>query len=216
MSTSNTETNLYQQLREDIISGELKPGVPLVETTLAEQYHTSRTPIREALLRLTQDGLVERADRGLRVRVCSPEEILEIYEVRTVLEAASARGAAEHHTALDLLRLRNSVDQMAATDPTDYTAMARANLNFHQAMWAASHNATLIDMLDRLNSRLGRYPETTLSFPGRWENALSEHKDMVTAIAQRDSSKASQIASDHMTEARDIRLRMFSENQDGF
>ena len=91
----------YERLKNAIITGELGPGTHLVESSLARLCQVSRTPVREALTRLEQDGLVHQGARGLVVRERSPEEILDIYETRIVLEATAARLAAERHTALD-------------------------------------------------------------------------------------------------------------------
>lgn len=202
--------SLYDRMREDILTGELDAGETLVETGLASRYGTSRTPVREALRRLEQDGLIERSARGMRVRTRSPEEILEIYEVRILLEAAAAQAAAQRHTSYDLARLRNLHEHMAGLDREDGAALARANRDFHEAIWAMSHNSTLCDLLIRLNSHLGRYPATTLTFPGRWETVLEEHAQLIAAIAARDDQKAERIARDHMTAARDVRLQMYT------
>ena len=96
----------YEILQQAILRGELAPGQPLVETTLAARYNVSRTPIREALTRLEQDRLVERTDRGLVVRRRSPEQILDIYETRIALEATAAEDetrAGRGRTALALI-----------------------------------------------------------------------------------------------------------------
>src|ERR1700754_1808293 len=81
----------YERLKQAILDGELVPGQQLVEISLAQWCQVSRTPIREALSRLEQDGLALRTDRGLVVRERSPEEILDIYDTRIVLEAMAAR-----------------------------------------------------------------------------------------------------------------------------
>ncbi|MFI7616118.1 GntR family transcriptional regulator [Nonomuraea terrae] len=204
-------SDVYQRMRDDIVSGALAAETPLVEITLAAKYGTSRTPIREALRRLEQDGLVVRADRSMRVRARSPEEILEIYEVRISLEGMAARGAAERRTALDLAKLRRTAERMAEADTDDPRAMADANRRFHEAVWAASHNATLLDLLTRLNDHLIRYPSTTLSHPGRWEEALREHAELVAAIERHDAAAATEVAERHMTKARDVRLLMYGD-----
>ncbi|MEV0616803.1 GntR family transcriptional regulator [Nonomuraea sp. NPDC050404] len=204
-------SDVYQRMRDDIVSGALAAEAPLVEVALATKYGTSRTPIREALRRLEQDGLVERADRSMRVRARSPEEILEIYEVRISLEGIASRGAAERHTALDLAKLRRTAERMAQADRADTRGMAEANRRFHEAVWAASHNVTLVDLLTRLNDHLIRYPTTTLSHPGRWEEALEEHAELLAAIERRDAAAATEIAERHMTKARDVRLLMYSD-----
>ena len=204
---------VYSGIREDIVSGALPPGQPLVEETLAERYAVSRTPVREALRRLEQDGLVERAERGMRVRVRSPEEILEIYDVRIGLEAMAARWAATRCTDLDLVRLRREHQRMLelAADAEPAT-LAQANSRFHETVWTAAHNGTLVDLLRHLNAHLTRYPATTLPHPGRWAAVLDEHARLLDAIAQRDADTAGKIAEEHMTAAREIRLAMVGED----
>ncbi|MQA10564.1 MAG: FCD domain-containing protein [Pseudonocardiaceae bacterium] len=203
--------DVYDRLRGEITSGAFQPGAPLVELVLAQRYGTSRTPIREALRRLEQDGLVERGDRGMRVRPRSPEEILEIYEARIPLESTAAGGAAERRSEFDLVRLRRMASAMAATDPSDPVAMAANNRAVHEAIWTASHNGTIVDLLTRLNNHLARYPATTLAVEGRWAEALREHDEIIEAIANRDRDGASELARKHMTKARDLRLQIYGE-----
>ncbi|PSK85942.1 DNA-binding GntR family transcriptional regulator [Murinocardiopsis flavida] len=204
--------DVYDRLREDIVTGRLETGAPLTELALADRYGVSRTPIREALRRLLQDGLVERFERGMRVRGRSPEEILEIYGVRVVLEGCAARAAAENRSELDLVRIRRAATAMTETDVSDPYAMAAANRAFHEMVWAAAHNNTLLDLLSRLNDHLARYPATTLTSAGRWESAQREHEELVAAIEERRADDAASAAERHMTAARDIRLRMYAED----
>ena len=199
----------YQRLKDAIRSGELQPGQQLVESALAEWCEVSRTPIREALSKLQHDGLVERSERGLMVRERSPEEILDIYETRIALEGTAARLAAERRTSHDLMLLRRALTRLAAVEVGDVDAMVTANRHLHTAVWRASHNVSLIDLLERLDLHLARYPATTLSSPGRWTAANDEHAAVVDAIEARDSERAEQIATTHFAEARDIRLRLF-------
>jgi DNA-binding GntR family transcriptional regulator len=196
------KTSIYEELRDDIVGGLFEPGSPLVETTLAEHYGVSRTPIHEALLQLLRDGLVERSDRGIAVAERSPEKILEIYEVRILLEAAAARLAATRRTELDLNRLARTQDDMANLKEGETALRVRANTIFHEQLWQASHNSTLVEMMQRLIVRLGRYPETTLDYPGRWQAVLAEHKALLAAIRDGDADEAERIADEHMTAAR--------------
>ena len=203
-------SDVYRRMHDDIVSGRLPSGAPLIETNLAAQYGTSRTPVREALRRLEQDGLAERVDRSLRVRAASPEEILEIYDVRITLEGLAARSAAEHGTELDLLRLKAAQQAMREADADDARALAQTNRHFHETLWHAAHNSTLVDLLARLHAHLLRYPETTLSRPGRFAEALDEHELLLDAIGRHDGERAQRIAEDHMRTARNIRLRMYA------
>lgn len=203
----------YETLKKAILSGDLATGQPLVEVTLAEWIGVSRTPIREALRRLEQDGIVYRSDRGLVVRDRSPEEILDIYETRIVLEATVARTAAERRTAHDVLILRELLERGEAVGENDASGMVESNAQFHRAMWRASHSESLIDLLQRLDLHLTRYPGTTLSWPGRWKAAVSQHAQVVEAVEKRDGDLAYSTALEHFTEARDIRLRLFAREQ---
>lgn len=205
---------VYEQLRQRIVSGDIPPGERLTEIALAEEFGISRTPVREALRRLEQDGLVERAARGMRVRERSPNEILEIYEVRILLETAAARAAATRRTPLDVARLEQLHDNMVKTEPGDAQTMEAINRRFHEMLWATSHNSTLIDVLTRLNSYLLRYRGTTLTHGDRWKTALEEHAALLEAIREGDADRAAQIAEEHMTAARNVRLLMYAEMSD--
>jgi DNA-binding GntR family transcriptional regulator len=205
--------DVYEQLRNAIVDGALTADTPLTELSLASKYKVSRTPVREALRRLEQDGLVQRGPRGMRVRGRSPEEILEIYEVRTTLEGAAARAAAERRTDFDLLRMEQVHAAMVAAPRDDPERMASANRRFHESIWAMSHNATLIDLLMRLHSHLIRYRETTLTYPDRWDAVLKEHQQLIEAIRAGDREAAGRIAEEHMIAARNVRLQMYAEDE---
>lgn len=197
----------YEKVRDAILEGTFPPGAQLVEVMIAEICGVSRTPAREALTRLEQDGLVERGPRGLIVRERSPEQILDIYETRVVLEATAAKVAAERYTELDKVRISRFMEACELVDDTDPAAMAAANNHYHQSVWEASRNGALIDLLNRLRMHLARYPETTLSYPGRWAEALREHRGITEAILARDAAAAAARTEQHFKRAREIRLQ---------
>jgi len=198
-------------IRQAIVDGTFEAGAPLVEGALAEFCQVSRTPIREALTRLEQDGLVLRGPRGLVVRERSPEEILDIYVVRIALEATASQLAAERFTQMDRLRLEKALDACDQADVSDPSDLALKNNQFHRAIWHASHNESLIDLLERLNTHLSRYPETTLAYPGRWEEAIGQHRMIVDAIVARDGQLAHSLTEIHFRRARQIRLQLWGE-----
>lgn len=203
-------TSVYDEIREAIVVGAIVPGQVLSENQLATDFGTSRTPVREALHRLEIEDLVERLPRGVRVRETSPEEIIDIYDVRITLEGAAARAAAERATELDRRRLRVAQDAMVAAG-SDPRQRAETNRHFHEAIWSASHSPTLVDLLHRLNVHLVRYPTTTLEGDDRWTAVLSEHEELLEAIESRDALRARQIAETHMTAAREVRMQMYAE-----
>ncbi|MBO0706300.1 MAG: GntR family transcriptional regulator, partial [Candidatus Dormibacteraeota bacterium] len=163
--------------------------------------------VREALRRLEQDGLVERVDRTMRVRRHSAEEILELYEVRTILETAAVRAAADRRTEFDVARMQRLLRRMEAPD---LVREGRAPLNreFHSALWRASHNGVLYDTLERLYVHSLRYLHTTLTGQERWESSLPQHREIVDAILRGDGEAAAALLGDHLREARDARLQL--------
>lgn len=205
-------TSAYDQIREAILNGRFPAGHLLGESALAAEFGISRTPVREALHRLEIERLIERAARGMRVRASSPEEILDIYDVRITLEGAAAKQSALRATELDCARLHAAQDAMRRTGP-DPAARADINRQFHEAIWQSSHSATLVDLLQRLNVHLVRYPTTTLSSDERWEQALDEHDAILEAIDSHDAETARRLAEEHMAGAREVRLRMYAEGE---
>ncbi|MEV7005113.1 GntR family transcriptional regulator [Streptosporangium sp. NPDC051022] len=200
----------YLGIKQAIVTGQLAPGEPLVELTLAGTYETSRTPIREALIRLEQDGLVVRGPHGLRVREITPEQILDLYDARITLESKAAAVAAERRTDNDLLLMRRTAER-ANREQSDARALGAANREFHRAVAGASHNETLIDLLERMNMQLGTYAITTLAYPGRHEVASEQHDALIAAIERRDAVEAGRLAAEHFNDARNIRMKMFIE-----
>jgi DNA-binding GntR family transcriptional regulator len=202
---------VYERLRREILGGLLPPGTALREIALAERYGVSRTPVREALRRLEHDKLLEAGDRGLRVRQPTHEEVVQVYDARILLEGAAAEQAARTRGEADLALLDGLLARdlaLAAPSPED---RADTNIEFHQAVWRATHNPVLLDLLQRLNLHLIHTPTTTLAAPGRWEQALAEHQALIAAIRDGDVDAAGEVAREHMRTARDVRLRMWRE-----
>ncbi|HEX4402901.1 MAG TPA: GntR family transcriptional regulator [Galbitalea sp.] len=199
----------FELIRDSILDGTAEPGSPLVELTLAQLYGVSRTPIREALTRLEQAGLVARTSRGLVVRERSPEEILDIYEARIVLEAKVAEVAANRRNEFDTARIQAALRACDEADPAQPSELMRVNDLFHQTIWAASHNDTLTRLLDQLRMHLARYPATTLGHGDRWKEALAEHHAIASAIIAGKADRAHKATADHFTRAREIRMELW-------
>lgn len=207
--------SIYEALRDGIVGGELPAGTALRERVLAERFGTSRTPIREALRRLEEDGWAERGPRGMRVRLVRPEELLEIYEVRIALEAAAGRAAAERRTEFDLVRLQRLHGAMLKSDASDLMRLAELNLKFHEYVWSASHNPSLDRMLRQINARLRPYRGATLAHGGdQWRIVLADHDDILAAIRRGRGVEAGTLAERHMAAVRNKRLQIYAESPD--
>jgi DNA-binding GntR family transcriptional regulator len=206
----STSEAIYATLRKAIVEGALPAGERLGENQLAAVFRRSRTPIREAILRLESERLVEHLPRkGLVVASISREEILQIYAVRVELDALSARLAAEGipATELDHLvwlndRVRHSAEQK------DYDNVLNLSLEFHEAVCRAGRNALLLHFMQQIHDRVRRFQKTTLSYPGRSHEAVEEHDALLDAIRRRDPEAAERIARGHIVRAMQLRIAM--------
>jgi DNA-binding GntR family transcriptional regulator len=201
---------MYATLREAILSGVLQPGERLGEEQLAKLFERSRTPVREAILRLEIERLTERSSRrGFVVGRITREEVLEVYAVRGALDGVAAKLAAHSvlPAELDHLRWLNSELRKAATR-SDYRQMIDLNLEFHEAVCSASRNALLLQFVRQIHDWARRFTHSTFSHPGRATAANDEHDELIAALAEGDSERAERVARKHMERALQIRVAM--------
>lgn len=203
-------SSAYERLRSAIIDGEFPPGAALVEGKVARWCGVSRTPVREALLRLEEDGLVERKDGVVHVRWLAPEEILAIYEVRIVLEQEAARLAARNRTDFDRVEIRRLCQAFEDVERHDEAEIIRRNRDLHQAVWRAAGNPILTELLARLNLLLGPQAVKTLGHPGRLAEVSAEHRAIAQAVVEADADGAAVAAAAHFQRARDLRLQAWA------
>lgn len=199
--------NLLDRLVEDIRSGEIPAGELIPEAKLAARYGVSRTPVREALGKLELRGLIVRKRGGIMISEPSASEILEIYDLRILLEAEAARLAAVNRSDLDLSRLNALCDAM--DDADDLSQIVELNYKFHGVLCEASRNRILGEFLERLNADLARFGSSTLSEQGRKIVAIQQHRELFEAVRDRDAKRAQEIMAKHLTEARAIRLEEY-------
>ncbi|MEU5096764.1 GntR family transcriptional regulator [Streptomyces sp. NPDC020996] len=196
----------YWRLRQDILNGRFPKGAPLLETALSTEYGISRTPVREALGLLEHDGLLERAARGYRIRSGTSEDVVEIYEARIALESEAAASAALRRTDLDLARLRHQHELIS--DPSDEHAARAANFRFHEVLWHAGHNATIVELLTKLNARLRIYdsgPPSSFGDPGVLHE---EHERILQALQGHSPDEARAAMRAHLQRSLEQRIRV--------
>jgi DNA-binding GntR family transcriptional regulator len=188
---------VYDALAELIASGTLRPGQHLVESDLAEYLGVSRQPIREALQRLQGDGWVElRPAHGAFVHTPTEEEVVQLLGVRSVLEAYSAYGAAQHATAADIARLRElQVAGEAALAADDPRCLVDASAAFHSCIVEISANRVLADLISQVERRV-RWCYTPIARP-RGQEAWIEHARLIAAIADGDAEGAQRLMRGH-------------------
>jgi DNA-binding GntR family transcriptional regulator len=188
---------VYDTLAEMIASGALKPGQHLVESELAEHLGVSRQPIREALQRLAVDGWVElRPAYGAYVHVPTVEEIAQLLGVRSVLEAYSAREAAQHTTRERAARLRAlQAAGVAALAAGDESGLVAANAELHAYIVQMSQNRVLAELISQVERRV-RWYYTPIARP-RGKEAWDEHDGLIAAIAAGNAGLAEQLMRVH-------------------
>lgn len=201
-------------LREGILSGILAPMTWLREDELAQALDVSRTPVREALRRLSDEGLTQRvANRGTVVAPMTMDEIFAVYAVRETLEGLAARHAATRRQPWLIEELTRVHRVMSETDPADTVAFATLNLEFHRLLRQASGNSYLERFLRQVEHAVRRFGQTTYSSPGRVQETLNEHFAIVQAVVAGDPDEAERCAIHHMRKAREIRLQQLLADQ---
>jgi len=205
---------VYDALKKDILSGALPPGATLREEELARRHQVSRTPVREALGRLESEGLASRHQgSGLLVSELGPDEIVDLYVLREALEGLAARLAASRRTETDLARLQvvSQLAQQAVADG-DVARAGKMNSEFHFLIWRIAGNRPLQRAINGVHEAVQRFPQNTLAYPGRLEESVKEHADILAAIRDRDHTAAEQIAIEHVRRTRNIRIAMTLEH----
>ncbi|QGN55840.1 GntR family transcriptional regulator [Novosphingobium sp. Gsoil 351] len=199
----NASDQAYLALREQILEGRLKPGTALKERDLCDELSVSRTPIREALRRLSADGLAEvRPGRSIIVSSFDAGELTEIFELGIVLESFVARLAAEKATDADIGRLEAIVAEMAslveAGGAQEEVAYVKLDQAFHDTIAAMARNPRIAQILKQtmsfrvLANIFGAYE------PGDFATSLAQHRTIVGAIASRDADWAQSAMGSHI------------------
>jgi DNA-binding GntR family transcriptional regulator len=197
----------YDQLFQAIERSEIKPGDRLLETDLAALFGVSRTPVREAIRRLEAEGVVEHKPRvGAVVRTLGQQEIIELYEMRIVLEKTAATMASKHAAPAEIRALDNLNDAMkqASDDPVQVAVL---NRRFHRCIMDAARNQFLSHSYQSLSHALILLGKTTLETPSRVEIVTAQHTTIFAAIASGDPDAAANAMRTHMETSLDHRLR---------
>lgn len=187
-----------RELRDRILTGALPAGSRIDLDAITEEFATSRTPVREALLELSFEGLVKVAPRsGITVIGISPEDVLDSFTILGVLTGQAAAWAAERITDDELVRLRELAADVAARSGDD--AIGEANWRFHQEIHRAAHSPRL---MTQIRQAARAVPSNFLTlFPEHEQHSLTEHEELLDAFEARDPELARTIAERHVLAA---------------
>lgn len=200
---SRAATKAYDSIRSSIVSGNFEPGSRLKEEELVSRFEVSRTPIREALRRLHQEGLVDFVpNQGTYVKAWTAKDLEDIYSLRSVLEGFAARTAAECMSAADIAQLKQLAGTMESAVGSRIEGfeetLARANIEFHNIILESAGN----DRLAAMVRQVIEIPLTVRTFRHYSEEDLSRsmqhHRDLISALESRNGEWAAGVMHSHV------------------
>ncbi|MGC8572939.1 MAG: GntR family transcriptional regulator [Caldisphaera sp.] len=188
---------VYELLKKDILNRRFEPKDKLSETALAKIYNVSRTPIREALHKLEKEGLVVKLSDGYHVNFLTKEQILKLFEVRSILEGLAAEKAALNRDPELLKKLREAAEEFRKISKSDPLAAAIANSAFHDIVADLSGNEYLRDILKDIRNKLAIVRVDLFASANRVEQEIEEHWKIYQAIEKGDPQEAKKAALEH-------------------
>lgn len=207
---------VFNTLRKAILTGQLKPGDRLMEVHLANKLGVSRTPIREAIHKLEQEGLVTMVPRrGAEVAKITERSLQDVLEVRRALDVLSVELACERISEEELEHLKKACHQFEeATHSKDTTAIAKADVAYHDIIVRATGNQRLQQLVNHLAEQMYRYRFVYLKDISQHEKLVEEHREILECILQRDKKKASEAVKKHIDNQENSIIRQIRlENQ---
>jgi DNA-binding GntR family transcriptional regulator len=203
----NASVVATDHIRNAIIEGRLAPGQRLKEEELARELGISRTPVREALLILQAEGLVDAVpNRGATVRAHGADDLDDLYQLRALLEGHAAHRAATRISEDDISLLRVSTERFEGLrgDADDLPELVKENMFFHYTIIAAAGSARLEGMVRRVIELPLVYRSYVYYSPEQKRVSAHYHRQIVNALAARDAERAQLIMKEHVYEARDL------------
>ena len=197
------EEQVFRTLEEEIISGAYAAGESLTELGLSAKLGVSRTPVRSALHRLAEEGLVSIApNRGAMVVGVTLDDLIDTYKIRIRLEGLASRMATERLTPRDKSELTNAVELAEFyVSKEDTEHLKELDTLFHSIIYRASGNRMLSKILGELHRNIRAYRKKSLSVPGRLKQSVREHREILDAMLAGDADRADELTSKHIESA---------------
>jgi len=201
---SNLSEKIYEILKNQVINEELKPGERLLDDKLASKFGVSRTPVREALTRLSSQGLVEIIPRSrMYVKRLNRKDVEEIYEIRRLLEGLATRQAAPVIDNKKLKQLSLLLDKAKRSlDSDDRQTCIDLDIRLHDVILKNCQNSRLISIMNNLNTLIHVFRVRVARNKEKAGQALKEHEAILEAIKARDAEKAEKMMMEHIEESK--------------
>ncbi len=206
---------VFNTLREAILRGDLVPGERLMELQLAAKLGVSRTPIREAIRMLEQEGLAITIPRkGAIVAGMTEKDMQDVLEIREALEELSVQVACDKITDEEVAKLRENMENFETSLKSgDIKRMAEADVEFHDVIYQATDNPKLINMLNNLREQMYRYRVEYLKNPSNHEQLLREHEAIYRGIMAKDKDAVTEMIRKHISNQVDVVKNIIREQE---
>lgn len=214
--SASLEEMVYARLEEEILSGELPRGTALGEISLSKRLGVSRTPVRGALHRLHEEGLVELVpNKGATVVGITAEDLIDIYRIRQRLDGLASALASKRINKDELAKLTETVELADFyISKNDAEHIKELDTVFHSIIYKASGSRFLSSTLSELHKKIKSYRKRSLLVPGRLQKSAEEHKEILDAIKRGDSERADAITSLHVERALENMLSTAADRQE--
>ena len=191
---------VFNTLREAILKGELKPGERLMELQLAAKLGVSRTPIREAIRMLEQEGLAVTIPRkGAEVAKMTEKDMEDVLQIREALDELAAKIACEQISEEQLEELVATMHEFEESTKTDNVKkIAEADVKFHDIIYQATGNPKLVNMLNNLREQMYRYRVEYLKDENNYPTLMKEHKDIVEGLVRKNKAQVTETMHQHV------------------
>ena len=206
---------VFNTLRQAILRGELKPGERLMEIALSQRLGVSRTPVREAIRMLEQEGLVIMIPRkGAQVAEISEKDLKDVLEVRLGLEELAVRIACQRITEEELEELERAVKEFEeAMKEDDLGVLAAADVKVHEVIYGSTHNKRLVQIISNIREQMYRYRMEYLKDKRMYKLLIDEHDAIRKAIKKKDKEKAGMVMKTHIINQREAIVRNISDGR---
>ena len=192
--------DVFEHLKKGIVTGNVKPGDRLVETRLAETLGISRTPVREAIHKLENEGFLRKLPAGgFAVHGLTSQDIDETFGIRSVLEAYAARLAAQNHKRSEIRLLEKKIDEYQdCLEHGNINQLEIINTKFHDLLYTMSKSPKLIKMINNLKAQIYRFRHIILSQEKMARRSNEDHILMVKAIKKHDADGVETLVREHI------------------
>ena len=200
--TQSLADRVFERLEKDILTGVYERGQVLTELSLVENLGVSRTPIREALLRLEEEHLIETSGRGVTVLGITNDDLTDIYAIRIRIEGMAAAMAAKNRSAEELEQLREALAlQEYYVTRADADRIKAQDSEFHRILYRLSGSRMLFETLEPLHRKVQKYRGISVKKNSRAAASLAEHKKIFDAIERADAEAAERAMTEHVEHA---------------